>query len=94
MDLILSDLRIQDCEICCDIGDLADQGAEGTLKFEYLADGQPIVKEKTVTLHYPPRTESIPPTPHTGKVHSVKAILTDGNKSTTSQKHLRFCSTP
>lgn len=89
MPIILRNLRIENCEICVDVGDYANQGVEGTLRFEI--SGQP-PKERKVNLFYPPRTEGIPPTPRTGKIHTVKATLTAGSESKDEAKPLQFCS--
>lgn len=88
MPIILRNLRIENCEICADVGDHANQGIEGILRFEITGVSN---KEKTVNLFYPPRPESIPPTPKDGKVHSVTAILTVGNKEKKETNPLLFC---
>jgi hypothetical protein len=82
---------MENCEICCDVGEYSNQGKEGTLTFEYSVDGATVKKEKRVKLFYPARTESIPPTPHTGKVHSVNATLEALGQKTAERQHLKFC---
>lgn len=91
MPIILRNLRIENCEICVDVGDHANQGITGTLKFEISGH---LTKEKQVELWYPPRTENIPPTPKTGNVHTVTAILTANGESKHETKPLllQFCS--
>jgi hypothetical protein len=88
MPIILRNLRIENCEICVDIGDHANQGIAGILKFEISGES---AKEKKVKLFFPPRTECITPTQRDGKIHTVTAILTAGGEVEQETKALLFC---
>jgi len=91
MDLVLKNLRIEDCEICCDVGEYSNQGKNGTLTFEFKVDNNPVKRQKAVKLYYPPQKASIPPTPHTGLVHSVVATLVMDTQTKSERQDLQFC---